>query len=413
MVRRILVVLCVSLAAKASSAAAQESATGDTELICHPENAIDCYPKIFRATHEFQPVRPGQDIPPGLHVRLNVNTGEKEAKINVPSEQDPALAGLPVENAVITVDSEPQEQAGEHIRPGAPAYEAVGKIKEPTGPEALQFSNALGMLGKRKGVDAAGLDGALDKLEELSHDLYYGLKISQDLPALSSLFCLMNDGQHASSKVVAASEAPRALLAARTISAAVQNNPAALKAVEAHWPALLETTCARDGKDRSPLGRLVFSVMQPDQESKTAGREPPLARAKLSAIKGLIKSARIRQDFLDKGGMREVLRVLLIKDGQFAEAQVKAANLVTDTFLDENMGATMGLWPAKTVAHVAACDRESPDLSESCWRLWIERIAEENKSDSAHWSVELLQMFKSQLGPSDETQGRGTENDEL
>ncbi|KAL8281981.1 hypothetical protein RB597_009614 [Gaeumannomyces tritici] len=412
MIPCILAALCVSLAAKAS-AAAQEPATGDVELICHPENAIDCYPKIFRATHEFQPVRPGQDIPTSLHVRLNVNTGEKEAKINVPSEQDPALAGLPVENAVIAVDSEPQEQAGEHIRPGAPAYEAVGKIKESTGPEALQFSNALGVLGKRKGVDAADLDGALDKLEELSHDLYYGLKIAQDLPALSSLFCLMSDGHPASSKVVAASEAPRALLAARAISAAVQNNPAALKAVEAHWPALLETSCARDGKDSAPLGRLTFSVMQHDRESKTAGRESPLARAKLSAIKGLVKSARIRQDFLDKGGMREVLRVLLVKDSRFAEAQVKAANLVTDTFLDENMGATLGIWPAKALAHVAACDRESPDLSDGCWRLWIERIAEENKSDSAHWSVGLLQMFKSQLPPSSGTRGRGTENDEL
>ncbi|KLU81524.1 SIL1 [Magnaporthiopsis poae ATCC 64411] len=413
MVRRILTVLAVSLAARASSGAAQEPATGDGDIICHPENAVDCYHKIFQATHEFKPVRPGQDIPSGLHVRLNIYTGEKEAKINVPSEHDPALAGLSVENAVITVDSEPQEPAGEHIRPDAPAYEAVGKIKEAVGPEALQFSNSLALLGKRKGVDAAGLDGALDKLEELSHDLYYGLKISQDLPALSSLFCLMNDGHLASSKAVAASEAPRAILAARTISAAVQNNPPALKAVEVHWPALLKTKCTRDGSGHSPLGRLVFSIIQPDQEPRAAGRESSLARAKLSAIKGLIKSARIRQDFLEKGGMREVLRVLLVKDSLFAEAQVKAANLVTDTFLDENMGATLGLWPAKAPAHVATCDRESPDLSDGCWRLWIEGIAEDNKFDSTHWSVELLQMLKSRLGPGSEAQGRRTENDEL
>ena len=33
------------------------------------------------ATNEWQRVKPNQGIPPGLHVRLNIQTGEKEAKL--------------------------------------------------------------------------------------------------------------------------------------------------------------------------------------------------------------------------------------------------------------------------------------------------------------------------------------------
>ena len=60
---------------------ASDSTPGDdeVELICH--NRSDCYPKVFQATSEFQRVRDDQDLPAGLHVRLNVWTGEKEAKV--------------------------------------------------------------------------------------------------------------------------------------------------------------------------------------------------------------------------------------------------------------------------------------------------------------------------------------------
>lgn len=36
---------------------------------------------VFVATHEWQTVKPNQAIPKGLHVRLNVQTGEREAKL--------------------------------------------------------------------------------------------------------------------------------------------------------------------------------------------------------------------------------------------------------------------------------------------------------------------------------------------
>ena len=53
------------------------------ELICpDPENPLDCYPKLFVPTNEWQTIKPGQDIPPGLHVRLNIDTLEKRGQAN-------------------------------------------------------------------------------------------------------------------------------------------------------------------------------------------------------------------------------------------------------------------------------------------------------------------------------------------
>ncbi|CAI5727299.1 unnamed protein product [Hyaloperonospora brassicae] len=42
----------------------------------------------FIATNEWQELLPGQGVPPGLHVRMNLETGKREAKLLDPEEQD-------------------------------------------------------------------------------------------------------------------------------------------------------------------------------------------------------------------------------------------------------------------------------------------------------------------------------------
>ena len=36
---------------------------------------------VFHATNQWQTVKEGQSIPPGLHVQINLQTGEKQAKL--------------------------------------------------------------------------------------------------------------------------------------------------------------------------------------------------------------------------------------------------------------------------------------------------------------------------------------------
>ena len=67
---------------------AQLAATSPTivdveeELICpDSNNPTICYPKVFIPTNDWQIIKPDQDIPAGLHVGLNLETGEREAKL--------------------------------------------------------------------------------------------------------------------------------------------------------------------------------------------------------------------------------------------------------------------------------------------------------------------------------------------
>lgn len=90
--------------------AASSSIMDSMDEICVSE--VDCYPKLFSPTHgtyrmhycfrpnmqspsyisissnqlEFKVIRPGQILPPGLHVRVDMQTMEKSAKINVVGE---------------------------------------------------------------------------------------------------------------------------------------------------------------------------------------------------------------------------------------------------------------------------------------------------------------------------------------
>ena len=151
-------------ASLASASASQPSASpsADYDLICHTNDAKDCYPRVFQPTDEFQVVHDDQELPSGLHVRLNIWTGTKEAKINVPSENDAALEGLPVDSSVVVVD--PEAAPEKPVRRGAPAYDPVGRVRKPV-TESSSFYDALKALKKgSKASKRAAFDTVLESL---------------------------------------------------------------------------------------------------------------------------------------------------------------------------------------------------------------------------------------------------------
>lgn len=77
----------------------------------------------FVATDEWQEIEEGQSIPQGLHVRINLQTGKKEAKILEKEDNDTQSAG-----PLSTVPGEGLQDHGG----GATAlpYENIGKLKE-------------------------------------------------------------------------------------------------------------------------------------------------------------------------------------------------------------------------------------------------------------------------------------------
>ncbi|KAG8169574.1 hypothetical protein KVR01_000319 [Diaporthe batatas] len=357
---------------------------GKSDLICHTDNPGECYPRVFEPTSEFQVVRADQEIPPGLHVRLDINTGKREAKTNDPNEANPALEGLPVDSSVVVIDDQEDSEAGNspQIPKGAPEYEPVGKIKEPQ--DAKQsFRDSLTVL-KTLALDDRPIGAALDILDDISHDIYYGLKIAEDTGAVKELLCMMSS-QGVFTRGGEDDVVRQAGLAASIVGSALQNNHKALQEVEKAWDEISVTKCAGTDQD---LSRALFNMLTPGVPAgeAVAGAEASvlsLTKAKTAALRGLIKSPVIRDDFLANGGMAQILEVLTIERPELAPAKQKLANLVLDNFLDESMGATVGVWPRR-----GQVDHE--------WDYKLRSLAKLHKADKDHWSAELWKRLQEQ-----------------
>ncbi|OAA80658.1 hypothetical protein LEL_00203 [Akanthomyces lecanii RCEF 1005] len=378
-----IVFLVLSTPVLAKSTDARENSKPD--LICHTSDPKDCYPRVFEATDEFQKVHDDQDLPHGLHVRLNVYTGEKEAKINVPGEGDASLEGLPVEQDIVVV--EPEARDDPIIPKGAPVYETAGKIKAPQH-EAKAFVDAMKLLKADRGEHDPAFDASLEGLEDLAHDMYYGLKIAEDPDVVKSLVCHMIQEPYPR---VESTESlpPRDQQAAAILAASLQNNPTALEQVSKQWPGILKHYCP---EGMAPLADELFRSIGPvpakDAAEHTAAAAN-LIKARVAAISGLIKDPAIRADFLRLDLMGELARVLAREDKEWAAAQRKVGLFAVDNFLDEDMGAVAGQWPKAPRLTDEQCKKAGWQAPEGCWDYHVARIAKANKGNKSHWSRDL------------------------
>ena len=203
------------------------------DIICHGK---ECYPKIFEATDEFQLVREDQIIPKGLHVRMDFNTGVKEAKL-YDGIDDPSLQAVEVFS-----DASDDTQASEafpspaeghpYLKPESqhvfkPEKVDQGAIRPPpSGPDGTGFQRDTKTLISASPNNEALLLPALENLEDLSHDIYWGLRLGQDAKVVHKL-----------NTFIATNSLPEKIRAAAALllGTAIQNNPAALNAALSHF----------------------------------------------------------------------------------------------------------------------------------------------------------------------------------
>ncbi|KAG5999972.1 hypothetical protein E4U21_006093 [Claviceps maximensis] len=420
--------VCVVFAAPAVARdPASSKPPAKSDVICHTSNPDECYPRIFQPTDEFQIVHDDQEIPKGLHVRLDMSTGKKEAKINVPDEKDPALEGLPVDRAMVVIEpevahhDEKEEKEEKEEQPktpkGAPEYEPVGKVKGPVHESGPFYDGLETLKGGAAKPDGAAFDDALDVLEDLAHDLYYGLKIAEDADALRALFCLMSgqqEQQQVPKSVPKRLVSPRDQQAAAILAGALQNNPTALKEVTKAWPELSRAKCTNTGHDDGGVAddslrtRLYSSVLpsrNDDGGEGTAHQAAARVKSKVAVINGLIKDSSIRAEFLREGGMSLLLSILLPQDKEWTGAQRKVGQLVLDNFLDADMGAVLGQWPTAPRLPDAQCTadedgEEKAQHAEGCWDYHVERIAKATRASRRDWSRELVDRLAAARGGS-------------
>ncbi|PHH68050.1 hypothetical protein CDD82_887 [Ophiocordyceps australis] len=363
----------------------QKPLEADTDLICHTSDPKDCYPRIFVPTDEFQAVHDDQELPKGLHVRLDIWTGKKEAKIDVPEEKDPSIERLAGDKAVLVVQPDEQVDQGPRLPKDAPKYEPVGKIKKPE-QDAELFATAMNVLKQGATASNGAFDSALETLQELSHDIYYGYAIMADSAIAKKLFCLMAGQDARQTEGQEEISVTRDRQAASVLAGALRNNPSALREVMKIWPELKQHACplTATANLRDTLFWNLVPSSHGDAERSTAARL--LAKAKMSVVDGLLKDDSIRRHFLDSGGMGGLVEVLVPQGHEWNDVQRKAGQLALEHFLDADMGAELGQWP-----RVAKVGREKCQLAESareegCWDYHVERIQEAHKDDEHHWS---------------------------
>ena len=230
---------------------AASAALDHEEIICHGK---DCYPRMFQATEEFQIIREDQMIPKGLHVRMDFHTGLKEAKLYDGNDDDDAsLRAVEVFEEYISTDSTPTPSLAENLgvlqysdqKVFKPGKVDQGAIRPPlTGSDGTVFSRDTKTIIASASTDSEALLPALETLEDLSHDIYWGLQLGQDSKIIHKLNTLIQTPQ----LNVQISSA-----AALLLGTAIQNNPAALKAAISHF--------YNDEYPTGPLETILFALI--------------------------------------------------------------------------------------------------------------------------------------------------------
>jgi nucleotide exchange factor SIL1 len=363
--------LLSGIAVAATAAAPATSPQASSDLICHTDNQADCYPRLFQPTEEFQTIHDDQDLPPGLHVRMDIYSGKKEARLNIPlpgeetTEEitDRTVVVVPQPEAEAEEESDVEEVILQALRDRVPhkppVYDTAGKVQPPkegdgNPGDGLAFIEAMATLkdtplSKTKATPA--LKAALTDLSDLAHDIYYGVEIAKAPAAVRALMQILQ--LHDDASVDAATLAELRHLAAGILSGAVQNNPTALKELA-------------EGYAGEKLAWKQYFCEDGDAAA---------LKAKITALNGLIKHADLKDDFLS-AGVPEKLLELYMSEG--APVRTKISQLLMDNFLDADMGAELGVWPQGDEREGAFCEVAAQNTDDGCWEYHLARMGEKD-----------------------------------
>lgn len=289
------------------------------DLICHTNHASECYPRTFQPTTYFQKVHDDQDLPAGLHIRVNLKTGKKEAKLNDASSDDDTKA---MDLAVAVQDND--DSANSEKAPMKYHDQIVlqtgdhGSIRPPLSDsgEGASFASSQATLKNPSAAsDPDILLPALEILEDLSHDIYWGYSLTKDAGSVHKLIGLLRlNGSDTRIKAGAA----------LVFGSAIQNNPAALSAALGH--------CYNDELPTGPMEAVIMALLHEQL--------PQLLARFVYLLSALCQDRTQLQRFMNADGMDILLKLF---DAEHAgedgkdRARLKIANFVLDHFLQPNV----------------------------------------------------------------------------
>ncbi|MCJ1434682.1 hypothetical protein MMC27_004051 [Xylographa pallens] len=345
MFSNILPIICTLLALSFTTRANIPSPQASVDLICHTDHVSECYPKTFQPSTSFQLIHDDQDLPAGLHVRLDLATGKKEAKLNVADERDAGL--LPSTLDVALVD---EPILVNDIRGPSPQAQKVlqtsahGSIRPPApnSADGPTFDESKAKLTTTPTSKPAVLLSALETLEDLSHDIYWGLQVAQDSDVILKLFNLLRPN-------VSTPHVQGA--AALVFGTAIQNNPAAFTAALSHFYS-----------DEQPTGPMeaVLTALLHEQL-------PQLLTRFVYLLSALCQDRTHLWKFVQGDGLATLLPVFdASKAGRDGRDRLrgKIANFVLDHFLQQDSLTRTG---SEAVAAPSAAGIAAPGGHEEQW----------------------------------------------
>lgn len=329
MLSRLLIILCTLLALCFNTKATVPSPRATADIICHTSHASECYPRTFQPTESFQLIHDDQDLPPGLHVRLNLGTGKKEAKLNVAGEDDQALMASTTMDVAV-VDSAPTslEAQGSPKNVEKTPKSNQGSIRPPppNSPEGTSF-DARGTSFKTAPLDEPQVIlSALETLEDLSHDIYWGLKLAQDSDIVLKLIKLLS---------INGSDPHVKGAAALVLGSAIQNNPAAFTAAISHF--------YNDEQPNGPMEAVLVALVHEQL--------PQLLTRLVYLLSALCQDEPYLWKFVKEDGLDMLMTVFNAdKAGQDGRDRLrgKIANFILDHFLQQDSFDMSGNQPENT-----------------------------------------------------------------
>ena len=350
MLSKLFVIPCTLLALCFNTKAAVPSPRATADLICHTSHAPECYPRLFQPTESFQLVHDDQDLPPGLHVRLDLSTGKKEAKLNVPEEDDhqALMASKPMDVAVIDSPPSSSETPVSQRKAQKLVKGDQGSIRPPplNSPEGTSFD------ASRTSFKAAPSDkpqvilSALETLEDLSHDIYWGLKLAQDSDLVLKLVKLLSiNGSDPNVKGAAA----------LVLGTALQNNPAAFTAAVSHF--------YNDEQPNGPMEAVIVALVHEQL--------PQLLTRFIYLLSALCQDEAYLLKFINGDGLNILMAAFKAdKAGQDGRDKLrgKIANFILDHFLQEDSFA-MSERPQENRRKASESDLDSDLEHGDAWVL--------------------------------------------
>ena len=281
------------------------SLKASTDLICHTNHASECYPRTFQPTFKFQTVHDDQTLPPGLHIRINLATGVKEAKLNEPDQLESSSSA----DIVAVVD---EFEKAPTLRDQSNSREILNyRPKQIDSSEGALFASALNNI-KSSSTKPSLIISELLTLQELVHAYHWGLTLSRDEELVS---ILIQNVSNAASVNIDIRSAATLLLAT-----AIHNNPDALATV---LSCVDKNRCTED-----PLEAAMSAL--------TLEEPPVLLTRMVFLISALCKDQLQKQKFVDNHGLNllaEVFETVSVGKVGRDKLQGKIANFVLDHLL--------------------------------------------------------------------------------